>query len=147
QSVDVLIHREAIAIDDDADIGLLRLREPARMKPFELEPDVRQGQSWQAFPSGTRIVGTIATAWPGITIRMPAHVTTPLPSGTPIFSGTKVIGHVGSEPPSNGIIHIVSARLIQWWLAEVDKVHPPPTEQAQSSTEDNAFDDSFSANV
>jgi hypothetical protein len=110
---------EIIAIDDDADIALLRLSELVNEPPLELDPDVRQGQSWQAFPSGTRIVGTIATAWPGVTIRLPAHVTTPLPPGTPIFSGTKVICHVSSEPARNGVLHTVSARLIQWWLGQV----------------------------
>jgi hypothetical protein len=122
---------ELVAVDEEADIALVRLSEPLREPPLEFDPDVRQGQSWQAFPFGSRIVGTIATAWPGVTIRMPAGVTTPLPPGTPIFSGTKVIGHVSSEPPSDGIIHTISARLIQWWLAEVAKSHPPANEDSQ----------------
>jgi hypothetical protein len=125
-------YEEVVAIDEDADIALLRLFKPFELKPLEFNPDVRQGQTWQAFPFGSRIVGTIATAWPGVTIRMPADITTPLPPGTPIFSGTKVIGHVGSEPPTDGTIHIVSARLIQWWLAEVDKAHTPDSPDTYS---------------
>lgn len=118
---------EVIAIDEDADIALLRLSELASEPPLELDPDVRQGQSWQAFPSGSRIVGTIATAWPGLTIRLPTHLTTPLPPGTPIFSGTKVICHVGSDPMRDGVLHTVSARLIQWWLEKVAVKAPAPS--------------------
>jgi hypothetical protein len=136
-----------VAVDDDADIALVRLREPVRDPALEFDPDVRQGQSWQAFPFGNRIVGTIATAWPGVTIRIPTGVTTALPPGTPIFSGTKVIGHVGSEPPRDGVVHIVSARLIQWWLAEVAKSHAPATEGRQTAEHIMSTPNTFSASM
>jgi hypothetical protein len=117
-----------VAVDEDADIALLELAPPTSDTPYDLRLDVDQGQAWQAFAaSGARVVGTVATAWPGVTLRLPEGTTETLLPGTPIFVGEDIIGHVRAVPPTaDGYLHTTSARLIRWWVDQASD--PTPAE-------------------
>jgi hypothetical protein len=149
----IAIDATIAAIDEDADIALLRLARPAPATPLALDPDVRQGEAWQAYPlpagaasesgrlpPGDRSggwAGTVATAWPGITLatpydEIPERLTRP---GMPIFCGQKVIGHLRGDPQRGGRLHTTSARLIAWWLAQVEA---PPEQSGGPDYASNA---------
>jgi hypothetical protein len=119
-----------LAVDHDSDIALLEVSRETSFAPVELTDDIQQGQTWQAFQDGARIVGTIETAWPKVSIRPTPGAPALLP-GTPIFVGTQVLGHVGSEPIADGIMHVTSARLVRWWLDKVTHSASPPPNPEQ----------------
>ena|GEM_PF-4290339 len=109
---------ELLATDFDADVSIFRLQSTTELPPLELTEDVIQGQTWQAFtPSGTRVVGTVASGWPRLMLRVPPNAA--LPAGTPVFSGTRVIGHIASDGADGDLLHAVSARTIRWWIDQV----------------------------
>jgi hypothetical protein len=117
-----------VALDDDADIALIEVMSPIPTSPLELQPDVRPGETWKAYllPYRSEVSsrepwsGTVATGWPGITLRssigLPRQLNWP---GMPIFVGDRVIGHLGGEPQRDGVLHATSARLVQRWIAKL----------------------------
>ncbi len=148
----VTVSAKAIALDGDADIALLELANPVPFTPLELQTEVNQGEPWQAFPlpaTGSANAGpadrapprgwrgTVASGWPGVTLAMPVdevpeRLNRP---GMPIFRGTQVIAHLRGEPRQDGVLHTTSARLIQWWLAQVTREHPPDSPAPPSPVE------------
>jgi hypothetical protein len=122
-----------VALDDDADIALLELASPVAISPLELQPDVHPGETWKAYPasggsesrSRESWSGTVATAWPGITLHsargeLPAALDLP---GMPVFVGDKVIAHLGGEPARDGVLPATSARLVLSWI---ERLKAPP---------------------
>jgi hypothetical protein len=115
-----------VALDEDSDIALLELTSPISTSPLELQPDVHPGETWKVYPTPYGSFspwyapwrGTVATAWPGITLRSsigepPRELVLP---GMPVFVRGKVIAHLGGEPARDGVLPATSARLVQSWI-------------------------------
>lgn len=131
-----VIEARVVAVDENADIALLRLDRKAPVDGLELQLDPRTGAMWQAIstPSGgasergsvpvgsrARWTGTVARSGTDLGIRyrgdeVPERFLRP---GLPIFVGNRVIGHVRGDRPREGIIAATPARLVQWWIEQV----------------------------